>query len=144
MNLVIDASVAAKWFFNEKDTEAAFALLEGCHRGEITFLAPALLGAEVANLIWKKVVRGSIDAEHGYAFWADFQRIPLDSIPDSVMASQALRLAVEFRHSVYDCLYVAVAVGSECALLTADRKLFNVFNPVFPQVRFLADLQVDQ
>jgi predicted nucleic acid-binding protein len=48
---VIDASVAIKWLVDEPGTAAALSLRR--HR----LLAPDLLIAECANVLWKKVRR---------------------------------------------------------------------------------------
>jgi predicted nucleic acid-binding protein len=49
MTLVVDASIAAKWFIDEKGREQAIRLLDVAERQ-----APDLLIAEVANIVWKK------------------------------------------------------------------------------------------
>jgi predicted nucleic acid-binding protein len=51
--VVVDASVAIKWFIQEPDRTAARLLLEPDKR----LLAPELLVAEVANAIWKRSSR---------------------------------------------------------------------------------------
>jgi predicted nucleic acid-binding protein len=51
--LVIDASVAVKWVVEEPGTQEALLLRQ--HR----LLAPDLLVAECANILWKKVDENS-------------------------------------------------------------------------------------
>lgn len=41
-------------------------------------------------------------------------------MPDSELLDAALRLALAFRHPVYDCLYLACAQRENVPLLTAD------------------------
>jgi predicted nucleic acid-binding protein len=144
MNLVIDASVSAKWFFKEQGTDDALALLDGCHRGEIEFLAPEILTAEMANLIWNKVLRRAVAADQACTFLDAFQRVPVRLSPASEVAGAALRLAVKFRHSAYDCLYVTLAAREGCELMTADKGLYHVFRRAFPQVRLLGDSRLVQ
>ena len=48
--LVIDASIAIKWVVEEPGTAAALSLLE-----KARLIAPELLLAECANILWKKV-----------------------------------------------------------------------------------------
>lgn len=48
MTLVIDASVAAKWYVAEPDSRPALAV--GARGG---LIAPDLILAEVANILWK-------------------------------------------------------------------------------------------
>ena len=52
MTLVIDASIAAKWFVEEPGRAQALEVLDETDRQ-----APDLVVAEVANVIWKKVLR---------------------------------------------------------------------------------------
>ena len=53
--LVIDASIAIKWVVEEEGTTAALAL-----RQQAKLIAPELLVAECANILWKKVLRGEL------------------------------------------------------------------------------------
>jgi predicted nucleic acid-binding protein len=48
--LVIDASIAIKWVVEEDGTREALAL-----RQQAKLIAPELLVAECANILWKKV-----------------------------------------------------------------------------------------
>ena len=61
MKWVIDASVAAKWLAPEPDTPLAEALLAD------DLIAPDLLYAEVANILWKKQLRGEMDVSYELA-----------------------------------------------------------------------------
>jgi predicted nucleic acid-binding protein len=49
---VIDAGIAVKWVVEEDGTTEAFALHQ-----KAKLLAPELLVAECANILWKKVER---------------------------------------------------------------------------------------
>ena len=53
--LVIDASIAVKWVVEEEGTPEALAL-----RQKAKLIAPELLVAECANILWKKVQRGEL------------------------------------------------------------------------------------
>jgi predicted nucleic acid-binding protein len=44
------------------------------------------------------------------------------------------------RHSVYDCLYVALAEREKCELVTADDKLIKNLTPQFPFIVPLSSL----
>jgi predicted nucleic acid-binding protein len=43
--------------------------------------------------------------------------------PDADLMDEAVALALDNRHPVYDCLYLALAIERREPLLTADRKL---------------------
>ena len=50
-NVVVDSSVAIKWFLPEPNADAALRLLDGYRRGDLSFLAPDLIHAEVGNIL---------------------------------------------------------------------------------------------
>ena len=52
--VVVDSSVAIKWFVVEPYSVEAHAILEEYQAGTLTLLAPDLLYAEVGNIVWKK------------------------------------------------------------------------------------------
>ena len=59
--LVVDASVAAKWFLpsaGETLTDEAAELLKRYARGQIQFVVPDLFWAEIANIFWKAARQG--------------------------------------------------------------------------------------
>ncbi|MGB8366644.1 MAG: type II toxin-antitoxin system VapC family toxin [Rhizomicrobium sp.] len=56
--LVIDASIAAKRVIEEPGTREALAL-----RAHAQLIAPELLTAECANILWKKVQRNELTKE---------------------------------------------------------------------------------
>ncbi len=126
---VVDASVVIKWFVPEIHSDAARRLLDGPHE----FVAPDLLFAETANTIWKKVRRGELTAEHGQRLVADIGRIAVDSIPSRLLAEDAHALAHATGRTVYDSLYLALAVRLDTRMITADERLVSAV-AAFPTV----------
>ena len=119
---VVDASVAIKWFIPEIHSVAAVRLLDP----EIGVCAPDLIGPEVGNTLWKKIRRGEITRDEADEILDAFSILPIEIYPSSVLLPAALDLAASLDRSVYDCLYLALAVAQNCALITADRKLHSV------------------
>ena len=118
MKLVVDASIAMKWLVPEALHEEAVALLDVGS----AFLAPDLLVAEVGNALWKKVQRGEITpltAER--ALLAVSSGFPVLH-RSTTLASRALQIALQLRHPIYDCLYLACAEVAEAVLITEDRR----------------------
>jgi len=64
MNLVIDASVACKWFFEENLSAEARALAES----DAVFFAPDMILVECANAAWRRVSGGTVPEEQARAF----------------------------------------------------------------------------
>ena len=54
--IVIDASVAAKWYLEEDGSAAALHIA----RGALPIVAPDLLIVEVANVMWRKAKIGQV------------------------------------------------------------------------------------
>lgn len=115
--MIIDASVAVKWFIPEEGSDRAFALV-GLHR----LWAPALLLTEVGNALWKKLRRGEASEQLDLlARHADLGKaVEIVGDPDGVLATRALELALELDHPIYDCVYLALAEATEDVLVTAD------------------------
>ncbi|HMF93462.1 MAG TPA: type II toxin-antitoxin system VapC family toxin [Vicinamibacterales bacterium] len=115
---VVDASVVVKWFVPEIHSDAAHRLLELPHR----YFAPDLLFAETANTIWKKVRRGELKSAQGQQLVADIGRTAVEAIPCRMLAEDAFALAITIDRTVYDCLYLALAVRLNTRMLTADTR----------------------
>lgn len=139
MTIVVDASVAAKWLFEETDSAKAKTLLEEIKEGRVESLAPEILPAEIANSLSKRVFRGVLEPLEAEAQYERFRRSCPPLISNGFLAGPALYLALRHRHSIYDCLYVALALETPCDLVTADERLHRAFSPSFPQVRLLRD-----
>jgi predicted nucleic acid-binding protein len=119
MTLVVDASVAVKWVLDEPATERAVALRDS----DGDFIAPSLVHAEIGSALWRAALRGDITAPDAAralnAAVAHYSRIILLA----ELANNALELAIELRHPIYDCFYLALAQRERCALVTADSRL---------------------
>jgi predicted nucleic acid-binding protein len=132
---VVDASVAAKWFLparQETHAEEAFTVFRRYTTGEIRFVVPDLFWAELANVLWKAVrsKRCSVAvAESGLAYLRERN---LPTVSSSVLLEAAFRIATAFDRTVYDSLYVALAVQSKAQLITADKRLANSLAAHFP------------
>jgi predicted nucleic acid-binding protein len=53
------------------------------------------------------------------------ERLPLTVFPSRVLLEAALEVALRTGRTVYDSLYLALAVALECRLVTADERLAN-------------------
>ena len=118
---VVDASVAAKWYFQEEHSERADLLLE--RDGEL--LAPGLLVVEIAILVWKRARRGEITEAVADRIMAALRQVPLEIRLTAELVTAALPLALHSGLTLHDAFYTALAVKSGCPLVTADRKLYD-------------------
>ncbi|MBI2908256.1 MAG: type II toxin-antitoxin system VapC family toxin [Chloroflexi bacterium] len=118
--LVVDASVAVKWYVPETGSDVAAAVLA---RPD-ALLAPEFLVAEFGNVLWKKVRRLEMDrSEAEEIIDAFLSSRPVDLRPVSHFLPAAFDIAVRWSITVYDALYLAVAVAESSSLVTADEGL---------------------
>jgi predicted nucleic acid-binding protein len=123
MQLIVDASVVAKWFLPEAHKDKAETLLRDFLDEKIELTAPDLLVAEVGNLLWKRSVKlKDISSVQASLIYNNFLALglPLRSTP--AIASAALKLATEKNHPVYDMLYFALG-GTRLRVRNGGRNL---------------------
>jgi predicted nucleic acid-binding protein len=133
--LVVDANVAAKWLLpraNEPLANEAIYLLERYSRGELRFVVPDLFWAELGNVLWKamRLKRCTPAAAKEALFTLHGHRLP--TVSSSSLLDVAFGIAIAFDRTVYDSLYVALALTSKGQLVTADEKLANSLATHFP------------
>ena len=116
---VVDASVVIKWFVPEVHGDAARRLLEYSHQ----YVAPDLLFAETANAVWKKVRRGELSSRHGQRLVTDLGRVAVETVSCRALAADAHALATRIGRTVYDAIYLTLAVQLETRMITADERL---------------------
>ena len=120
-DLVVDASVAIKWFLPEIHGEAALRLLEG----QYTLCAPDLIFSEFGNVLWKRFRKGQISRKEAIVTTEALLALPLQVESSQSLIPAALEIACSAHRTVYDSLYLAVAIAHQCRVVTADSKLHN-------------------
>jgi len=118
--LVIDASIAVKWVVEEEGTPQALAL-----RQRTKLIAPELLVAECANILWKKAARGELSQEEALLAAKLLQSAEVELLPMRSLFETATSLAIELDHPAYDCIYLALAVENDCPFVTADERFLR-------------------
>jgi predicted nucleic acid-binding protein len=118
--VIIDASVAFKLIVDEAASEEAIKWI-----GQAELVGPALIHCEVGNALWKRVRKGELAEDAQIADrLADLDHL-IRTIDETPLVSRALRLAIELAHSVYDCIYLALAEADDDELLTADGRFIR-------------------
>jgi len=135
--LVIDASVAAKWSLKDETmVREAVALLERYGRRDLQFLVPDLFWAESGNILWKAVRRGRCSPRDAESHMTALKDLHFPSVPSEKLIELAFKIATDFDRTVYDGIYIALAVESRSELVTGDEKLANAVAAYLP-VRWL-------
>jgi len=134
-SVVVDASVAVKWCLPSRREELvaeAEELLASSRRDEIRFLVPDLFWVELANALWKAVRRGEFSAVNAASAISFVRDLDIATLASVDLVPQALDLAVTYGRTVYDSLYVALAMQSRTNLVTADERLANALAAHLP------------
>jgi predicted nucleic acid-binding protein len=140
--VVVDASVAAKWFLPENGEalmDQAAALLDQYDRREIQFVVPDLFYVEIASAIWKAVRVGRVSRAFGDQALVLLTQREFATIPSLKLLDGAFQIAADYGRTVYESLYVALAVQTKSQLITADERLANSLAAHFP-VKWLGAL----
>ncbi len=122
----IDASVAVKWFIEEEAFEAARAVLI---QGRV-LIAPDLILPEVASALASKARAGDFRANDIPAALAELEQI-LDIVPTRLLIEPALTLSMRFGTTLFDCIYLTLALQEDGLLVTADRRFRNGMSPLY-------------
>ena len=117
--LVVDASVAVKWVVQEEGTEAALRLRSH------DLVAPELILAECANILWKKAERAELTREEAQVSARLLERSGIEFVSLYGLTERTVALAIELDHPAYDCAYLALALARQCRVVTADRRFYN-------------------
>jgi predicted nucleic acid-binding protein len=141
---ILDASVLIKCLVPEAETRRVRQLVrELLAEDDAVIHVPDLLFIECANILWKKVGRGEVDAQTARANLLDLQSMELQTTPLTELLLSALQVACDQRISAYDACYLALADRLGLPLVTADVRLVNqVANsrvPVVSLSAFLSD-----
>lgn len=136
---VVDASVAAQWYFPEEHTDVAEALLE---IAKIELIAPDLLHLEVAALVRERVRRGEIEAGTAERILEALRKAPVDLKSASDLAQHAFTLTLGERIGLTDAFYLTLAMQAGCPMVTADRRLLDLLRdgPLARHVLWIGDL----
>lgn len=119
--VVLDASVLIKLYLNEDGSRRAVNAVKKAE----ALLAPDLLWSEVGNILWKYVRRDELEADAAELVLQDMLQMPILVTPSADLVPQAVAIAIEYDRTVYDSLYIALAVTANAVMLTADRRLVN-------------------
>ncbi len=118
--VVVDASVAVKWFFRNRDDEAdidaALDLLRAVGDGRAALFQPPHFVAEVAAVLARES-RSTAEAS-----LRDLLDIEMTVVAYRATYARAVAIAIELDHHVFDTLYHAVALATRGVLVTADRR----------------------
>ena len=113
---VVDANVAVKWFIPEIYYEAALQL----RNSEYELHVPKFMLLEIGNVLCKKQRQTELTLEESALILKLLQSLPLHWYSDDIIFNQAVTIASETQRSLYDCMYLSLAILLDGLLVTAD------------------------
>ncbi len=119
MHLVMDASVPCKWYLDEDESDRAQAILDG----DELLVAPALLLAEVGNVLWQRLRKGQIQPRQADEVVTHLPDVFLALVETRELLVEAVAIARNLDHPIYDCFYLALTKRWNAPLITADDTL---------------------
>ena len=125
MAFVLDCSVTMAWIFHDEATEATDRLRETLL--DTRAFVPALWPTETANALLAATRRGRVAPDEWPGIRAHLDALPIevDQVSASRAWSAALDLANAHALSVYDAMYLELAVRMQMPLATLDRALLG-------------------
>ncbi len=133
MRYVVDASVAIKWYVPEVHEPEAVLLLNGQHELHV----PDLIFPEIGNIVWKKVRKGQVSESVGEEIIASVASKSWTIHPHDQIIKSAYAGAVATGQTVYDWIYLILAISRSCELVTADEK----FHKALERTAFKANMK---
>lgn len=98
--LVVDSSVAIKWFVAEIHSAIALEIYANYQVGAIKFLAPDFINAEVGNILWRKQLSGAMTESDAQVVLMDFRAVAIELTSDVMLLQDAYRLAIAHKRTV--------------------------------------------
>lgn len=129
--VVVDTSVAYKWFSPEKEEflPQALGLLKTHLQGQESIIAPDLIVYELANA-W--ATKTKLATDQIQIFLRDFKKIRIRVEPTILeLIGQAVDFSRQHQVSVYDASYAVLAREKKCSFFTADSKFVKRINLPF-------------
>ena len=120
--VIIDASVAVKWFtvIDEANIEEAFALLAGHRTRQIELAAPSHMRLEVLNALRRRQADETDLLSAARSL--DLAELSWHEV-DHALTRHAISIATTYHLTIYDAVFAALANGLDCELITADHAL---------------------
>jgi predicted nucleic acid-binding protein len=136
-DLVLDASVAIKWYIPEVLAAEARRFMAPQFRMHV----PSFFAAECGNTVWKKVAqRRELDRDRGREILDELLAYPMQAHETERLVISAYDLAhgvANPKLAVYDFVYLALAVALDVRVVTADKLFYDAIQPTSLATRLL-------
>lgn len=140
-SVIIDASVALKWFFDEELKEVAEKIFDQIEARKIKAIVPEIFYLEMSNICSMKSRRKLAEPSLVMTYFSKILDIGLERHLHETIADVALEYSLQMEVSVYDASYLALAEIYGVPLVTADKKLVRTCQGKFELIEYLGDFK---
>lgn len=139
--LVVDTSVAIKWYVSEEFRDEALTLFDAMAAGAIRGMAPNTIQPEFWNALWQKRRRSELSPEEARTIWSEFSEDPIALYKTEDLMPRSVEVA-ESGAIIYDALFITLAEATDTTVVTADDRLLEALKntPFETRARHLADV----
>lgn len=119
--IVIDTSVAIKWLADEPGTDQALALL----RRIDFFYVPDFFLVEMDAVLTKKIRKRELEQQEASYLREEVRKLPFQLIAYENISEYAFDLAASLPVTLYDAMFLSVAIHNDSCMITADQRFYN-------------------
>ncbi|MEQ1706549.1 MAG: type II toxin-antitoxin system VapC family toxin [Rickettsiales bacterium] len=132
--MVVDASIIAKYMLPSENSDSILQRIPD----NVDKIAPSIVEFEISSLLCKHVRLGLLTKELAHKEFVGWQEAVRNEwiyiSPPQDYISDAFSLACDIKHPFYDCCYLALAQQENCALITADKKLYERGKTIYQNI----------
>jgi predicted nucleic acid-binding protein len=123
MTIVVDASMAIAWLFEDEQTATTDQAFDRVVAGDA--FVPSLWRLEVANSLWSATRRGRCDDTYASRSLERLLRLNIltDAETEKHAWDRTRKLSSRHQLSVYDAAYLELAIRRSATLATLDKAL---------------------
>ncbi len=140
MKLVVDASVALKWQFEEEEeSQPAIALLQDFAEGKVDLITLTLFSSEILSAINVAITRGRISETAGQKALIYLTSLGIQEESSSGLIEGAFKIARKYGLSAYDSAYIALGEKERCDFYTGEKRFFHAAQRDLPRVKWIGN-----
>jgi predicted nucleic acid-binding protein len=140
MKYILDSSVAFKWVVPELHSDKALRLQANFQAGVDELLAPDIFPGELGHALTRAERQARITIGEALRLWSDVMTTAPQLVASLPLTHRAIAISSQTRIGVFDCLYITLAEGEGCELVTADTRLISNLQRHFPFIKDIASM----
>jgi predicted nucleic acid-binding protein len=139
--LIVDASVVIEYLIDDAHTpNARVFFAHSAQRDEL--IVPEFCLLECTNVLWKQARFQNMSVLQAEALLRHMKKLPLTRVPVKRLLKSSLTIALTHQLAVYDSAYIALAIRSNCPLVTLDQPQMRAARAEGVTVVSLNDVQI--